>query len=77
MLNKTLYLIPPENYSHTTGDSEPLGFSFTLTDDLIKRYQLVPIKERLRWLEEAQEFMYYAMSKDNWEKMQQFRAGKL
>lgn len=49
-------------------DKKPKGgFSYHVTDEQIEEYQKLPPEERLRWLEEAQEFMYKALSKEKWE----------
>ena len=36
-----------------------------LTDEQIEEYRKLQLEERLRWLEEAQEFMFKALSKRN------------
>ena len=53
------------------------GFRHRVTDEQIRFFRSLPIEERLRWLEEAQEFMWKAMPKKNWEIMQKFRRGEL
>ncbi len=53
------------------------GFSFHVTDEQIAEYRKLPLEERLRWLEEAQEFIYKALSKEKWEIMQKFRRGEI
>ena len=53
------------------------GFSYYVSDEQIREYQKVSISERLRWLEEAQEFMFHALSPETWEIMQKFRRGEL
>ena len=53
------------------------GFSYHVTDDQISFYSKLPYEERLRWLEEALEFMYNALSKEQWEILQKFRRGEI
>lgn len=53
------------------------GYSYHVTDDQIENYRKLPPEERLRWLEEAQEFMYKALSKEKWEILQKFRRGEI
>ena len=53
------------------------GYYYTVSDEQIKKYLKIPIVERLRWLEEAQEFMYKALSPEKWKIMQKFRRGEI
>jgi len=53
------------------------GFSYHVTDEQIEAYRKLPPEERLRWLEEAQEFIYKALSKEKWEILQKFRRGDI
>jgi len=53
------------------------GFSYHVTDEQIEEYSKLPPEERLRWLEEAQEFMFTALSKEKWELLQKFRRGDI
>ena len=38
------------------------GYSYTLTDEQIKKYMALPVEMRLQWLEEANRFLWEAMS---------------
>ncbi|MBI5216833.1 MAG: hypothetical protein HY960_13860 [Ignavibacteriae bacterium] len=51
--------------------------SYSVTDEQIAEYKKIPISERLRWLEEAKEFMYKTLSLEKWETLQKFRRGEL
>ncbi|MBI3195846.1 MAG: hypothetical protein HYZ34_15465 [Ignavibacteriae bacterium] len=51
--------------------------SYSVTDEQIAEYQKIPIPERLRWLEEAREFMYKTLTREKWEILQKFRRGEL
>lgn len=53
------------------------GFSYYVSDEQIARFKQLPISERLRWLEEAQEFIWNTVSKETWNRIQQFRRGEL
>lgn len=53
------------------------GFSYHVTEEQIRAYRKMPIDERLRWLEEALEFMVHALPPDKWEILQKFRRGEI
>jgi hypothetical protein len=53
------------------------GYSYFVTEEQIEEFQKLPLKERLRWLEEYQEFTYRALSKEEWETLQKFRSGEI
>lgn len=53
------------------------GYSYYLTDEQIEDFLKLPIRERLRWLEEAQELIYRTYTKEQWETLQQFRRGEI
>ena len=54
------------------------GYSyFFVSEEQIEEFQKLPLKERLRWLEEYQEFTYRALSKEEWETLQKFRRGEI
>ena len=53
------------------------GFSYHVTDEQVEEYSKLPPEERLRWLEEAQEFIFKALSKEKWELLQKFRRGDI
>ena len=53
------------------------GFSYYVSDEQIERFKQLPIEERLRWLEEAQEFIWSTVSKETWNLLQKFRRGEL
>ena len=46
------------------------GFSHHASDEHISAYREMPFTERLRWLEENLEFMYKALTKEQWETLQ-------
>lgn len=53
------------------------GFSHHASDEHISAYREMPFVERLRWLEENLEFMYKALTKEQWETLQKFRRGEM
>ena len=53
------------------------GYSYYVTEEQIEEFQKLPLRERLRWLEEYQEFTYRALSKEEWETLQKFRRGEI
>jgi len=53
------------------------GYSYSVTKEQIAAYQKLPIKERLRWLEEAQEFIAATLTKKQLELLQKFRLGDI
>ena len=53
------------------------GYSYHVTLEQIEAYQKLPIKERLRWLEEAREFIASMLTREQWEIMQKFRRGEI
>lgn len=53
------------------------GFSYAVRDEQIREYMKVPIGERFRWLEEAQEFTFRVLTPERWEILQKFRRGEL
>jgi len=56
---------------------ERKGFSYHVTDEQIEAYRKLPIEERLRWLEEAREFMAKVLPKEQLDRMEKFRQGTL
>ena len=53
------------------------GFSYYVSDEQLEFYGSLPIEERLRWLEEAQEFMFKILPKEKWDLLQRFRRGEI
>ena len=53
------------------------GFSYSVTKEQIEAYRKLPIEERLRWLEEAHEFLSKVLQKEQWETIEKFRRGDL
>ena len=43
------------------------GYDYHVTDEQIDFFGRLSVKERLRWLEEAQEFMFSILPPENWE----------
>ena len=59
-------------------DSRPLkGFWYEVTDEQILQWREVPVADRLRWLDEAREFLWQAMTPQAKEAMRRFREGSL
>lgn len=65
------------NKQSTTVERTFKGFSHHASEELIAFYRELPLIERLRWLEEHVEFMYKALTKEQWETLQKFRRGEL
>ena len=53
------------------------GFSYYVSREQIEAFRKLPVEERLRWLEEAREFMIRFMPPRNWEILQKFRRGEI
>ena len=59
-------------------DKSPVDESpVQVPDEQWEFYRRLPIEERLRWLEEAQEFMYKILPREKWELLQKFRRGEM
>jgi hypothetical protein len=56
---------------------ERKGFSYHVTDEQIEAYRKLPIEERLRWLEEAREFLAKILPNEQLEIMEKFRRGEI
>ena len=53
------------------------GFSYHLTDEQIDKFLKLPVSERLRWLQEAQELIFRTYTEEQWELLQKFRRGEI
>jgi len=53
------------------------GYSYTVTKAQIKKYQALPIEQRLQWLEDANRFLWETMSEEAKKKREQFRKGEI
>lgn len=53
------------------------GYSYTVTKAQIKKYQELPLAARLQWLEDANRFLYMAMSNEAKKKREAFRKGEI
>jgi hypothetical protein len=47
-----------------------------VTDEQIRHWEEVPVEERLRWLEEANEFLYLAQDAETRARWQAIRRGE-
>ncbi len=57
-------------------DAERGGYEYDVTDEQIRRWETVPVVERLRWLEEANEFLYLAQDAETRARWQAVRRGE-
>jgi hypothetical protein len=55
---------------------QPGGYEYFVTDEQIRRWETVPVMERLRWLEEANEFLYQAQDAETRARWQAIRRGE-
>ena len=55
---------------------QPGGYEYDVSDEQIRRWETVPVVERLRWLEEANEFLYQAQDAETRERWQAVRRGE-
>ena len=53
------------------------GYSYSVTDDQICDFLKLSVGERLRWIEESQEFFFKTLPPTQWEILQKFRRGEL
>jgi hypothetical protein len=53
------------------------AYSYYLTDEQLDAFLKLPVRERLRWLEEAQELIYRTYTKEQWKILQQYRREEL
>ena len=53
------------------------GYSYTVTKAQIKKYQALPPAARLQWLEDANRFLWEAMSDEAKKKREMFRRGEI
>ena len=56
---------------------KPGGYSYTVTKAQIKKYQALPIEARLQWLEDANRFLWEAMSDEAKKTREAFRRGDI
>jgi len=53
------------------------GYSYTLTMAQIRKYRALPIEVRLQWLEDANRFLWEAMSDKARKAREMFRKGEI
>ncbi|OGP33635.1 MAG: hypothetical protein A2X88_05520 [Deltaproteobacteria bacterium GWC2_65_14] len=53
------------------------GYRYYVSDERIREWEKVPVEERLRWLEEANEFLYSVQDPQTREVWEAFRRGEL
>lgn len=53
----------------------PGGFGYFVTAEQIREWEKVPVEERLRWLEEANEFLYSVQDPETRKIWEAFRRG--
>ena len=53
------------------------GFSYTVTKAQIKKYQALSYEDRLQWLEDANRFLWEAMSDEAKKIREAFRKGEI
>lgn len=53
------------------------GYRHFVSDERIREWMMVPVEERLRWLEEANEFLYSVHDPQTREIWEAFRRGGL
>jgi len=54
----------------------PGGYEYDVTDEQIRRWETVPVEERLRWLEEANEFLWLVQDPETRARWQEIRRGE-
>jgi hypothetical protein len=54
----------------------PGGYEYDVTDERIRQWEAVPVEERLRWLEEVNEFLYIAQDAETRARWQAVRRGE-
>jgi hypothetical protein len=52
------------------------GVRYHVTDEQIREWEKVPVEERLRWLEEMNEFLYSVHDKETRSIWEEFRRGE-
>jgi len=55
---------------------QPGGYEYDVTAEQIRRWEEVPVEERLRWLEEANEFLFLAQDAETRARWQAVRRGE-
>jgi hypothetical protein len=55
---------------------QPGGYEYDVADEQIRRWEAVPVEERLRWLEEVNEFLYLAQDAETRARWQAVRRGE-
>jgi len=53
------------------------GYSYTITKAQIRKWRALPVEVRLQWLEDANRFLWEAMSEKAKKKREQFRRGEI
>ena len=61
------------DFNHPT----PKGYWYCLTDEAILKYMQWPIKTRLVWLEEANRFLFQALTEETKRIREQFRKAEI
>jgi hypothetical protein len=57
-------------------NGSPGGYEYDVTDEQIRQWETLPVEERLRWLEEANEFLYLAQDTETRAFWQSVRRGE-
>jgi len=55
---------------------QPGGYEYFVTDEQIRQWETVPVLERLRWLEEVNDFLYRAQDAETRARWQAVRRGE-
>jgi len=55
---------------------KPGGYEYDVADEQIRQWEAVPVEERLRWLEEVNEFLYLAQDAETRARWQAVRRGE-
>lgn len=53
------------------------GFSYTVSDEKLKKWMALPAKMKLEWLEEVNEFLSKAMPEESKKIMAKFRKAEI
>ena len=52
------------------------GFGYEVTDEQLRAWSALPVEERLRWLEEANEFLYRVQDPETRSRWEAIRRGE-
>jgi len=55
---------------------QPGGYEYDVDDEQIRQWEAVPVEERLRWLEDANEFLFLAQDPETRAIWQAVRRGE-